>query len=97
MTDDEFASKISKKISNGNLRKRGASSHTPRTQNQKEYIEFSPNAILMAKMSTCPCGFTVISPKGEEEVKKHMVMHLSDTHPGSSVTEEELGKTIKSV
>ncbi len=51
----------------------------------------------MAKMSTCPCGFTVISPQGEEDIKKHMSMHLRDSHPGTNVTEEELGKTIKSV
>jgi len=51
----------------------------------------------MAKMSTCPCGFTVISPRGDEDVKKHMSIHLKDAHPGTSMTEEELGKTIKTV
>ncbi len=52
---------------------------------------------LMAKMSTCPCGFTVISPRGDEDVKKHMSIHLKDAHPGTSMTDEEIGKTIKTV
>ena len=51
----------------------------------------------MAKMSTCPCGFTVISPRGDEDVKKHMSIHLKDAHPGTSMTDEEIGKTIKTV
>ena len=51
----------------------------------------------MGKMSTCPCGFVVISPQGEEEVKKHMSLHLRDVHPGSVMSEDELSKTIKTV
>ena len=51
----------------------------------------------MAKMTSCPCGFTVISPQGEADVKKHMSIHLQDTHPGTSMTEEEMGKIIKTV
>jgi len=51
----------------------------------------------MGKMSTCPCGFTIISPQGEEDVKKHMSIHLRDVHPGTSVTDEELRKTIKTI
>jgi len=60
-------------------------------------LSSSRTICLMAKMSTCPCGFTVISPRGDEDVKKHMSIHLKDTHPGSSMTEEEIGKTIKTV
>ncbi len=51
----------------------------------------------MGKMSTCPCGWTIISPQGEDDVKKHMIIHLRDTHPGTAVTEAEIGKTIKTV
>ncbi|HEX2558279.1 MAG TPA: hypothetical protein VHK86_08140 [Nitrososphaera sp.] len=51
----------------------------------------------MAKMLTCPCGWTVISPQGDEDIKKHTRIHLTDTHPGTSMTEEEIGKIIKTV
>ena len=51
----------------------------------------------MAKMLTCPCGWTIISPQGEEDVKKHIMMHLHDTHPGTNMTEEEIRKIIKTV
>ena len=51
----------------------------------------------MAKMSTCPCGWTIISPQGEGDVKKHMMIHLRDAHPGTVMTEDEIGKTIKTV
>ena len=53
--------------------------------------------VIMAKMSTCPCGWTIISPQGEGDVKKHMMMHLRDAHPGTVMTEDEIGKTIKTV
>src|SRR5436309_2045011 len=62
---------------------------------QKQYYRVLNREIIMAMMSTCPCGFTVISPRGDEDVKKHMSIHLKDAHPGTSMTEEELGKTIK--
>jgi predicted small metal-binding protein len=51
----------------------------------------------MGKMSTCPCGFIVISPQGEEQVIKHMALHLRDVHPGSSMSEDEIRKTVKTV
>jgi predicted small metal-binding protein len=51
----------------------------------------------MAHMTTCPCGWTVISPQGQEDVKKHLGLHLRDTHPGTSVTDEEIGKMIKTI
>ncbi len=63
----------------------------------KEYIECQPRFVIMAKMSTCPCGWTIISPQGEGDVKKHMMMHLRDAHPGTIMTEDEIGKTIKTV
>ena len=51
----------------------------------------------MAKMMTCPCGWTIISPQGDEDVKKHVSLHLKDVHPGTSMTDEELHRIIKSV
>ena len=50
---------------------------------------------LMASMVTCPCGWTLISPQGEEDARKHVKIHLTDVHPGSVMTDEELTKTIK--
>jgi len=51
----------------------------------------------MASMLTCPCGWTIISPQGVDEVKKHTKMHLGDIHPGMTMTEEEIGKIIKTI
>jgi predicted small metal-binding protein len=50
----------------------------------------------MGKMRTCPCGFTVISPE-EGEVVKHIRLHLSDCHPGSRQTDDEILKGMVSV
>lgn len=51
----------------------------------------------MAKMLTCPCGWTIISPQGDEDVKKHIMIHVKDIHPGTIMKEEELGKMIKTI
>jgi hypothetical protein len=51
----------------------------------------------MANMTTCACGWTVISPLGADNVKKHVLIHLHDDHPGTSVTEDELMKMIKTL
>jgi len=48
-------------------------------------------------MVTCACGWTLISPIGAEDVKKHILIHLRDTHPGTTVTEEEIRTMIKSI
>jgi predicted small metal-binding protein len=51
----------------------------------------------MGNIATCACGWTVISPLGAEDVKKHILIHLGDTHPGTNITEEEIRTLIKSV
>jgi hypothetical protein len=51
----------------------------------------------MAKMLSCPCGWTLISPLGEEDVKKHAMIHSKDCHPGLISTEEDVAKMIKTV
>ena len=51
----------------------------------------------MAKMTSCPCGWTLISPQGDDDIKKHMRIHLADTHPGTSMTDDEIGNTIRTV
>jgi len=51
----------------------------------------------MAKMITCACGWTVISPQGEEDAIKHTTLHLKDVHPGTVITREEMKQMIKNV
>jgi predicted small metal-binding protein len=51
----------------------------------------------MAKMLTCPCGWTLISPQGEEDIKKHAMIHAKDCHPGLTETEDEVVRIIKTV
>lgn len=51
----------------------------------------------MASMATCACGWTIISPQGSEDVKKHVMIHVGDAHPGTKVSEGEIRAMIKSV
>ncbi|MBI3841353.1 MAG: hypothetical protein HY297_05325 [Thaumarchaeota archaeon] len=48
-------------------------------------------------MITCPCGWTVISPQGEDQAVKHILIHLHDIHPETSVNEAEIRATVKTV
>jgi len=51
----------------------------------------------MATMITCPCGWTVISPQGEDWAVKHIRIHLTDIHPEISMTDAEIRATAKTV
>lgn len=51
----------------------------------------------MAKMISCPCGWTLISPQGDEDIKKHAAIHGNDCHPGLTLTGDEIVKMIKTV
>jgi predicted small metal-binding protein len=51
----------------------------------------------MAKMISCPCGWTLISPQGDEDIKKHAMIHAKDCHPGLTTTQDEIAKLIKNV
>ena len=55
------------------------------------------NERTMAKMVSCACGWTLISPQGDEDVKKHTMIHVKDAHPGMTMTQDDLTKMIKSV
>jgi hypothetical protein len=48
----------------------------------------------MAKMNNCPCGWTIISPLGEDDVVMHTKIHLAQTHPGMAITEDEIRKKL---
>jgi predicted small metal-binding protein len=51
----------------------------------------------MAKMTTCPCGWIVISPQGEDDAIKHTAIHLRAHHPGTEITDDEMHKKVISV
>jgi hypothetical protein len=51
----------------------------------------------MAKMMSCDCGWTLISPMGEDDVMKHGMKHVADAHPGTNFTDDEMMKMMKTV
>jgi len=51
----------------------------------------------MAEMGTCACGWTIISPLGRDDIKKHVSIHLKDNHPGTVLTSDEMDKFIKTL
>jgi predicted small metal-binding protein len=51
----------------------------------------------MASMVSCDCGWTLVSPAGDADVKKHAKMHASDAHPGMTITDEQLTGMIKRI
>jgi predicted small metal-binding protein len=55
-----------------------------------------PDILIMTKIASCPCGWTVISPQGEEEAAKHSRIHLQDIHPEASISDAEIAKMIRS-
>lgn len=47
---------------------------------------------------TCPvCGFTVITPKGEEDLMKHVDMHAMDFHSDMPMTHDQIMSMTKVV
>lgn len=51
----------------------------------------------MGAMNACSCGWTIVSPLGAEDVKKHTMIPLKDAHPGTVMTREEIMASIKLV
>jgi predicted small metal-binding protein len=51
----------------------------------------------MAKMMSCECGWTLITPMGEADLKKHAKMHVADAHPGMKMTDDMMSKMMKTV
>ena len=49
----------------------------------------------MGAIGTCPCGWTLVSPQGVEDVKRHATMHMKEAHPETVMTPEELMTHIK--
>jgi len=51
----------------------------------------------MATGMMCDCGWTIISPKGEMDVKKHAMMHIQDAHPGMKVSDADMMQMMKKI
>jgi len=51
----------------------------------------------MAAVNACACGWTIVSPLGEEDVWKHTIIHLRDAHPSLVMTDDELRQHIKTI
>jgi predicted small metal-binding protein len=51
----------------------------------------------MAKMMSCECGWTLITPMGEADLKKHAMMHMSDAHPGMKMSDDMMMKMMNPV
>lgn len=51
----------------------------------------------MANMMSCECGWTMITPMGEADLKKHVMMHMQDAHPSMRMTNEQMMKMMKTV
>jgi len=51
------------------------------------------------KMAECPaCGWAIKTPKGEDDVVKHVRIHAEDYHPEmKGVSRQEIVKMIKEV
>ena len=51
----------------------------------------------MAKMMSCECGWTLITPMGEKDIMKHAKMHMMDAHPGMKMSDADMMKMMKTV
>ena len=51
----------------------------------------------MAAGMMCECGWTMISPMGEKDLKKHAMMHIQDAHPQMKMTDEQVMKLMRKV
>lgn len=51
----------------------------------------------MGSMFNCPCGWMLITQEGEEDLKMHIKIHLADAHSGTVMSDEDIGKAIKTV
>jgi hypothetical protein len=51
----------------------------------------------MAKMMSCECGWTLITPMGEGDLMKHAKMHVADAHPKMKVSDADMMKMMKTV
>ncbi|HEY3420698.1 MAG TPA: hypothetical protein VGK23_09115 [Methanomassiliicoccales archaeon] len=53
--------------------------------------------MVKALQFNCPCGFSLITPNGMEELMKHVTAHKSDRHPDMNLSQKQLDSMIKEV
>lgn len=53
--------------------------------------------MVKAKQFTCPCGFSVTSPYGTDDVMKHAAVHGSERHPEMKPSKDQLMEMVKDV
>ena len=51
--------------------------------------------MLQKKTYSCPCGWTLTTPTGEDDIVKHVQMHLKDFHPKEKATKESIMRGIR--
>jgi len=51
----------------------------------------------MGHMFTCSCSWTIITQEGEDDLKMHIKIHLADAHPGTTMSDEDIRRAIKTV
>ena len=79
---------------------RGKSPISPGSTSNARY---SRNWAMLARgcpwpqMIACDCGWTLVSPAGDADIKKHATMHVNDAHTGMNVTDEQMKEMIKHI
>ncbi len=53
--------------------------------------------MVKAKQYTCPCGFSVTSPYGTDDVMKHAAVHGSERHPDTKTSKDQMMEMVKEV
>ena len=53
--------------------------------------------MVKGEQFNCPCGFSVTSPGGREDLMKHVMMHKEDRHPDMKMSQQQLESMIKQV
>jgi predicted small metal-binding protein len=57
----------------------------------------SPINMVKAEQFSCPCGFSITTTGGREDLMKHVMLHKNDHHKDMKLTEEQLNSMIKKV
>jgi hypothetical protein len=61
----------------------------------KVRLSHEHDILRMAKMMSCECGWTMITPMSEGELRKHAKMHVVDADPGMRMSDADTKKMMK--
>ena len=53
--------------------------------------------MVKAEQFNCPCGFSITTPGGRDDLMKHVMMHKEDHHPDMKMSQAQLESMIKQV